>query len=73
MANQFVLMETTSESNSSLGLSLQEKETEVAKNYVKQRREKAAKQSQDEKNGISKAATSERQWNEMNSYRYAIL
>lgn len=73
MANQFLLTETTSENNGTVNFSSQENETDVAKNYVKQRKEKADRQSLDEKSGISNVKTSERQWNEMNSYRYAIL
>jgi len=44
---------------------------DMAKTYAAQRREKAERQKQDERNGISKA--SEHKWDEMQSYRYAIL
>jgi hypothetical protein len=45
----------------------------AVKNYVEQRKEKAAQQAQDEKDGVSKAKISERQWDEMKSYKYAII
>ena len=42
-------------------------------NYIHQRKEKAAQQTEDEKNGVSKSKLSKRDWDEMQSYKYAIF
>jgi len=74
MAENFILHGATNDNNRSHTTSTERNyTTDVAKSYVEQRKEKAIKQSQDEKNGTSKNKLSEQQWDEMKSYRYAIL
>lgn len=72
MAENFILNGTTNENNR-MGTTERELASTVAKHYIEQRKEKAAKQAEDEKNGISNATPSEQRWDEMRSYRYAIL
>lgn len=72
MAENFILSGTTNENNR---IDAEEKDfaSVVAKHYIEQRKEKAAKQAENEKNGISNTKASEQRWDEMRSYRYAIL
>lgn len=74
MTENFILHGATDNNNDSQSGSIERNyTTDVAKSYVEQRKEKAIKQSQDEKNGVSKIKLSEQKWDEMKSYRYAIF
>jgi hypothetical protein len=74
MGENFILHEATNDNNRSNKTSTGKAyTTDVAKNYIDQRKEKAAKQSQNEKNGVSNAKLSEQKWDEMKSYHYAIF
>ncbi|MDQ8003971.1 MAG: hypothetical protein REI64_04160 [Pedobacter sp.] len=72
MSDKFTLHEAANDSNRSSNAS-RTYTTDVAQSYANQRKEKAEKQKQDEKNGISNAKLSEQKWDEMKSYRYAIF
>ena len=72
MGENFILHEAANDSNRSNETS-RNYTTDIAQSYVNQRKEKAEKQRQDEKNGISNAKLSEQKWDEMKSYRYAIF
>lgn len=70
MAENSILLDET---NGLSGATMEKNYTSnVAKNYINQRREKAQRQTQDEKTGVAKAALAEK-WDEMVSYKYAIF
>lgn len=74
MAENFILLEDANNSHRSNHTSTERNYSSTAvKSYVEQRKEKAEKQKQDEKNGISKTKLSEQKWDEMQSYKYAIF
>ncbi|MNJ92864.1 hypothetical protein D3C87_105380 [compost metagenome] len=74
MAENFILLEDANNSRRSNHTSTERNYSSTAvKSYVDQRKEKAEKQKQNEKNGISNAKLSERKWDEMQSYKYAIF
>ncbi|SOD14511.1 hypothetical protein [Pedobacter xixiisoli] len=74
MAENFILLEDANNSHRSNKTSTERNYSSTAvKSYVDQRKEKAEKQKQDEKNGISNAKLAERKWDEMQSYKYAIF
>ena len=74
MAENFILLEGANDSHRSNETSTERNYSSTAvKSYVDQRKEKADKQRQDERNGISNAKLSEQKWDEMKSYRYAIF
>lgn len=72
MAENFILSGTTNENNR-MEATERDFASTVAKHYIEQRKEKAAKQAEDEKNGVSNTKLSDQRWDEMRSYRYAIL
>ncbi|MFN0256458.1 hypothetical protein [Pedobacter ureilyticus] len=73
MAKDFILNGTNCSNYSGKSPNDKDYSATVVKNYVDQRKEKAEKQKQDERNGISNAKLSEQKWDEMKSYRYAIF
>lgn len=73
MGEKFLLHEVANDHNRSNETSTNYIADDIAQRYVNERKEKAEKQKQDEKNGISKVKLSEQNWDEMKSYRYAIF
>jgi len=73
MAKDFILNGTNRDNYAGKLPNDKDYSSTVVKNYVDQRKEKAEKQRQDEKNGISHAKFSEQKWDEMQSYKYAIF
>ncbi len=74
MAENFILLEGANDDHRSNKTSTEKHYSSTAvKSYIDQRKEKADKQKQDEKNGISNTKLSEKKWDEMQSYKYAIF
>ncbi|RZL17730.1 MAG: hypothetical protein EOO96_28615 [Pedobacter sp.] len=74
MAENFILLEGANDNHRSNKTSTERNYSSTAvKSYVDQRKEKAEKQRQAEKNSVSNSKLSEQKWDEMVSYKYAIF